>query len=86
MSVPPSDRDRPAEVVAGYVATAAIFASAIALVHRPLLLSTVSILLAVFAAGIGGRHARLAAFAVAAASAAFVLGMTIAVVANRPLF
>ena len=86
MSTPPVERDRPAEVVAGYMAAAAIFVSAIALVVRPLPLSVAAIVLSLVATGIGGRFERLESIAVAAATLAFVLGMTIAVVTGRPLY
>jgi hypothetical protein len=68
------------------MSAAAIFASALALVVKPVLLATSAILLSVIAAGIGGRHARLAAFALGISTVAFVAGMTIAVLTDHALF
>ena len=86
MSTPPVERDGAGEIVAGYMAAAAIFVGAIALVIRPLPLSLASLALALSATAVGGRFARLQALAVGVATAAFVLGMTIAVVTGRPLY
>jgi hypothetical protein len=80
------ERDRPAEILAGYMSAAAIFVAAIALAVRPLPLSVAALLLALIATAIGGRFARLHTFAVAAATVAFVVGMTIAVITERPLY
>ena len=80
------DRTSPAEVVAGYMSAAAIFLSVIALVIRPVPLSIAAIVLGLVASAIGGRWGRLHAIAVGCGTCAFVLGMTIAVVTDRPLF
>jgi hypothetical protein len=45
-----------------------------------------ALLLALLAAAIGGRHSRLAAFAVGIGSICFVVGMTIAVMTDNPIF
>jgi hypothetical protein len=68
------------------MATAALFASVVAVVYRPIRIAPAAILVAVIAAGMGGRHARLAAFAVAVGTACFALGMTIAVLTEHPLY
>ena len=80
------ERARPAEVVAGYMSTAAIFLAGIALVMRPLPLSLAALVLSLVATGIGGRWGRLHAFAVGAATLSFILGMAIAVVVGHPLY
>ncbi|HZB23237.1 MAG TPA: hypothetical protein VE444_05275 [Gaiellaceae bacterium] len=87
MSTTPVERDGAGETLAGYLAATAIFVGALALMIRPLPLSLASLLLALSATAVGGgRFARLQAFAVGAATLAFILGMTIAVVTNRPLY
>lgn len=73
-------------MMAGFLATFAILASVIGLVRKPVPLTTFAILLSVIAAGMGGRHARLAAFALAIASTCFVLGLTIAIVSGGSLW
>lgn len=86
MSAPPLDRDRPSEVLAGLMSAAAIAAGTVALAYRPLRLALFAILLALIAAGLGGRHSRLAAFAVGVATVCWVLGMAIAIMTDNPLY
>jgi Domain of unknown function (DUF4383) len=77
---------RPVETLAGFLASAAIFVSALGLAYRPLRLVPLSILLALIASAIGGRHARLALIAVSMGAACFVLGMAFAVITSNPLW
>jgi hypothetical protein len=86
LSTPPIREDRPSELVAGFLASFAIFASLVGLVRRPVPVTTAAILVSIVAAGIGGRHARLAALAVAVSSACFVLGLVIAIVTGNSIF
>ncbi|MBD0330801.1 MAG: hypothetical protein ICV64_11955 [Thermoleophilia bacterium] len=79
-------RDRPAEVVAGYLAAVALFAAAVALVYRPVRIAPAAMVVALVAVAVGGRHERLASLAVVAAGVCFVIGMVVAVVTERPLF
>ena len=80
------ERDRPSEVVAGLLASASIFVSLASIAYRPLRLILVSVLLALLAGAIGGRHLKLASFAIALGALCFVLGMTVAVVTSNPLW
>jgi hypothetical protein len=80
------ERERPADAVAGFLAAAAIFVSLTGIAYRPVRLVPVAILLALVAAGIGGRNARLSAAAVAIGAASFAVGMAIAVVTGNPLY
>ena len=86
MSATPYERARPAEVVAGYMSAAAIFVALMGLAVRPLPLTVAALLLSLVATGLGGRWGRLHALAVAIATIAFVLGMTIAALTSRPLY
>ena len=87
MSVPPAaEREGPADAVAGFLAAAAIFVSLMGLAYRPVRLVPVAILLALVAAGIGGRNARLAQLAVVVGAASFAVGMTLAVLTGHPLY
>jgi hypothetical protein len=79
-------RERASEIVAGYLATAAIFAGLIALVYRPVRIAPAAIVVALVAVGIGGRHERLAALALAITGLCFVAGMVVSVLTERPLF
>lgn len=86
MSVLPDERARPSETVAGFLASAALFVSLIGIVYRPVRLIPAATIVALIAVGMGGRHQRLAAFAVAVSAVAWVVGMTIAVVTENPLY
>jgi hypothetical protein len=78
--------DRSGEVVAGLLASFAIFVSCIGVAYRPVRITPFTILLALIAAGIGGRHERLAAWAVGISAACFVVGTFFAIVTNHPIF
>jgi hypothetical protein len=78
--------DRPIDLVGGLLAAASLAVSAIALVQTPVRLAPAAILVALVAAGIGGRFTRLATLAVAAGVVAWVVGMTIAIAAENPLY
>jgi hypothetical protein len=82
----PADRDRPVETVAGFLAAVAIVAALFSLAYRPIRIDPFAIVVAMVAAGMGGRHQRLAAIAVATASVCFILGLVIAILAQKPLF
>jgi hypothetical protein len=86
VSTPARTRERPAEVVAGLLATLSIVGSAVALVRTPVRVTTFTILLALIATAIGGRHQRLAAFALAFAGVCFVVGTLLAIVTSKPIF
>jgi hypothetical protein len=53
---------------------------------RPIRVGIAGVILALIAAGIGGRHRKLAAIACVIAGAGWLLGMVVAVVTERPLF
>jgi hypothetical protein len=80
------EQSRPAETVAGFLAAAAIFVSCVGIAYRPLRLIPLALLLALVAAGIGGRATRLAAWAVGIGAAAFAVGMAVAVITSNPLW
>ena len=86
MSSTSYERARPAETIAGFLAAAAIFVSAIGIAYRPLRLIPLALVLALIATGIGGRAARLATWAVAFGALAFAVGMAAAVITSNPLW
>jgi hypothetical protein len=53
---------------------------------RPVRVGVAAVVLALIAAGIGGRHRKLAAYATGIAAGGWLLGMIVAVVTERPLF
>jgi hypothetical protein len=77
---------RPSETIAGLLASLAIFAGLISLAWHPLRLVIPAVIIALIAAGIGGRQKRLAFVAVMITAACFFFGVTIAVVTSRPLW
>jgi hypothetical protein len=79
-------RGRSADSIAGYLAAMSIFICLIGLAWHPLRLILPGILVAMVAAGIGGRHQRLAFAAVLIAASCFFVGMMIAVITSRSLW
>jgi hypothetical protein len=76
----------PAQLVADFMATFAIFAGLAALVYYPGRLGTGAVFIAVLAVAIGDSRRRLVPVAVAVTTACWFLGMTIAVLLDRPIF
>jgi hypothetical protein len=74
------------ETLAGLMAAASIFLSLMGLAFRPMRMTVFAALLALVAAAIGGRHKRLAAFALGTAGVCWILGLTIAIVTGHPLY
>ena len=81
-----AERERPADVVAGFVSAASIFVSLAGIAYRPLRLIPFAILLALIASLMATRNTRLAAIAVGVGAAAFVAGMAVAVLTETPLY
>ena len=86
MSTPARTADRPADAVAGLLAALAIFGSCLALAYRPVRVIPFTILIALIAAAFGGRHQRLAAYAVGISGACFIVGTFFAIITNHPIF
>jgi hypothetical protein len=86
VSAQPAEEARLAEAVAGLLASLSIFTSLIGVAYRPGRLIPSALLLALLATAIGGRHSRLAAFALVTGGACFVVGMTVAVITSNPVF
>ncbi len=86
MSAAPYERARPAETIAGFLASAAIFVGLIGVAYRPLRVVPIAVLLALVATAIGGRHERLATYAVFICAACFAVGLAAAVITSNPLW
>lgn len=99
MSTPAAESRRDGlETFAGLMSSVAIFIAVIGITNldlsiegnhlqfKPVRIEVAAIVLALIAAGIGGRHRRLAAIAVAVCAASWLLAMIVAVVTTRPLF
>jgi hypothetical protein len=83
---PFEDRRSAADGVAGFLATAALFAGLLSIVYRPVRIGPVALVIALIAVGIGGRNERLAMMAVASVTIGWVLGMIVAVLTENPLY
>ena len=86
MNAVPDDRQTPGEVMGGLLAAVSIFVSCASVVFHPLRLIVLSVILALLATAMAREDSRLPGIAVAVGTAAFVVGMTIAVTADRPLW
>lgn len=99
MSTPETsvNRDR-LDTLSGLMSASAIFLACLAATDldltlggedvrmRPVRIGVAAVILALVAAGIGGRHRKLAAIATGIAAAGWLVGMIVAVVTERPLF
>jgi len=86
VSVPESDRQRPADAVAGLLAAAAIFTALIAVAYRPVRVAPFAIVVSLVAVAMSKRYERLGQAALGISTACWITGMIVAVVTNHPLF
>lgn len=77
---------RPIETLAGYVAAAAIAVALLGIPYRPTRLALPALLIALACVIVGGKHHRLATWAVWIASASWFIGMAIAVVTKHAIW
>jgi hypothetical protein len=76
----------PAQLAADFLATFALFAGLVGIVYTPGLLATAAVVVAVFAAAIGGRDRWLVPFTVVVTGTCWFVGMALAVLLERPIF
>jgi hypothetical protein len=77
-------RTAPSELVSGFLAVISIAASVLAIFWDPLRVSPFAVLLALIAAGMAPKSARLPVIAVGIS--AFIVGLTIAVTTSHPIY
>jgi hypothetical protein len=82
----PARTESTADTVAGFLAAAALFAALLSIVWYPGRVGPAAILVALIASAISGPQRRLAAGALAFATACWVVGMIIAILTERPIF
>ena len=75
-----------ADRVAGFLCAFSFALSGISIARTPALLATAAIIVALVAARMTERHRRLAAVAVGVGTAAFVVGMFVAVVTDNGIY
>jgi hypothetical protein len=86
-AAPRSDRARSAlDAVTGLLAAGAIAIGAVGVAYRPFRLVPVALVLALVAAGIGGRNSTLARWAVFLSVVFWLAGMIVAVVTKNPVY
>ena len=83
---PQPERNEQVDVIAGWLASLAIFASLISLAWHPIRLLAPAMLLALISAGMAGRGKRLPLAAVLTVAVCFFLGMMITVITGRALW
>ena len=86
VSEPSGSREGTAAHVAGYLAAASIAVSAMGIVYRPVRTIPIAIVVALVAVVMGGPNPRIGSLAVLVGGIAFVVGMTIAVATESPLW
>jgi hypothetical protein len=86
VSAEPTSSPGPAELVSGFLAVISIVGSLLAVVWDPLRVSPFAVLLALIAVGMAPRGARLPVLAVVTGSICFIVGLTIAVTTNNPIY
>lgn len=75
-----------AQLAADFLATLALFAGLLGIVYTPGRVATAAVFVALFAATIGGRDRWLVPVTVVVTGACWVIGMTLAVLLERPIF
>jgi hypothetical protein len=76
----------PSQLAADFLATVALFAGLLGTVYTPGLVCTAAVVVALFAATIGGRDRWLVPFTVVLTGACWLFGMGLAVLLERPIF
>lgn len=81
-----SGRVTATQLVADFLATFALFAGLISVVYYPGRLGTAAVFIALFAAALGGRDRYLVPVTVGVTAVCWLLGMTLAIALERPIF
>ena len=79
-------RTAPSELVSGFLAVVSLAASGLAIFWDPIRVSPFAILLALVSAAMAPRESRLPLIAVVVGALAFIIGATLAVTTNNPLY
>jgi hypothetical protein len=82
----PRDSIRAGEAVAGFLAACALFLGALELFYRPFRLAPVALILALIATVMSREQRRLIALAIAVIGICFVVGASLQVLTNHPLY
>ncbi len=81
-----SDRQRPGEAVAGFLAACAVFLGALELLYRPFRLAPVALILLLVATVMSSEQQRLIRLGFAMVGICFVVGAALQIITHHPLF
>ena len=79
-------RTAPSELVSGFLAVISLAASVLTIFWDPIRVSPFAVLLALVSTAMAPRDARLPLIAVVVSALAFIVGATLAVTTNNPLY
>jgi hypothetical protein len=79
-------RTAPSELVSGFLAVISLAASVLAIFWDPIRVSPFAVLLALVSTAMAPRDSRLPLIAVVVSALAFIVGATLAVTTNNPLY
>ena len=82
----PEQHARPADLVGGLLAALSIFIGAIGVVHTPLRIIPIAVILALVSVRMTDHFRTLAAWAVWLSIVWWLLGMTVAIITENPLY
>jgi hypothetical protein len=80
------DRTPPSEMVAGLLASVAIFVGALELVYRPFRLAPAALILVIIATAMSREQPRVIPVAYAMIGICFVVGATLQIITHHPLY
>jgi hypothetical protein len=86
VTAPRRDSIRPAEAVAGLMAAGALFLGVFELFYRPFRLAPAALILILIATIMSREQQRLIALALTVVGVCFVIGTTLQVITNHPLY
>ena len=86
MTSTPREKTRPADAVAGLLAAGALFLGFFELFYRPFRLTPVAVVLALVATVMSKEQQRLTTLALIVIGVCFVVGVTLQVLTNHPLY
>jgi hypothetical protein len=86
MSTEAASSSSPAEVTSGFLSVLSIVGSALGIAYQPVKLLPFAFLIALIATVMAPRDSKLPLAAVVFGAVAFVVGLTVAVTTNHPLY
>jgi hypothetical protein len=86
VSVRSEERPGSTDTIAGFLAAIALVAGLFSIVYRPARIGPAALVVGLIAVAMGGKHERLATWAVAAVTVGWVVGMIVAVLTENPVY